>query len=397
MPALWTLLNRYLLPRQGNLLSFALWISVAGVALGIVQLMVVLAVMSGFIELFEKNYTRISGELFVIPRTESKVSENIPASIRGVPGVAAVTPAAFAQGMILKNGVGGVVIEGIDRETTALVTPWPEILQAAPRVDLESKDPYWIWMGVQLAKKLNVKVGDTVDLMVAEGKSRRVIPFVVSALTKFGIYDHDLRYVRVDINVLNEIFKKYHLEPRYKVKVVAGVSLPATLALLRDALGRRANVKAWWDIHQNVFKAVNHQKQLLFLILQIIVALAAVNVVNLLMMSTHQRKRDIAILRAMGMRFHQVVQFFVLQGAAVGLVGIVIGTALGFAACSVIEQIQPSILSETVYNVTKLPMRVRLSDVGMIAGLGFFLCVLFSVIPAISAASQKPVNSLRYD
>ncbi len=397
MPALWTLLNRYLLPRQGNLLSFALWISVVGVALGIVQLMVVLAVMSGFIELFEKNYTRISGELFVIPRTESKVSENIPASIQSVAGVAAVTPAEFAQGMILKNGVGGVVIEGIERETTALVTPWPEILQAPPRLDLESKDPYWIWMGVQLAKKLNVKVGDTVDLMVAEGQSRRVIPFVVSALTQFGIYDHDLRYVRVDINVLHEIFKKYHLEPRYKVKVAPGTSLPATLELLKEALGKRANVKAWWDIHQNVFKAVNHQKQLLFLILQIIVALAAVNVVNLLMMSTHQRKRDIAILRAMGMRYHQVVQFFVLQGAAVGLVGIGLGTALGLAACSLIEHYQPSLLSETVYNVTRLPMRVRGSDVGLIAALGFFLCVLFSVIPALSAASQKPVNSLRYD
>jgi lipoprotein-releasing system permease protein len=397
MSALYTLLQRYLLPRQGNLLSFALWLSVAGVALGVVQLMVVLAVMSGFIDLFQRNYTRISGEIFVIPRTESMLSENIPASIMAVPGVKAVTSAEFAQGMILKDGVGGVVIEGIDRETTGLVTPWNEILVAPPQAELEAKNPYWIWLGVQLAKKLNVKVGDTVDLMVAEGKSRRIIPFVVTALSKFGIYDHDLRYVRVDINVLHEIFKKYHLEPRYKVKTVPGEGLERVHGELRLQLGRRANVKLWSDIHHNVIQAVNHQKRLLFLILQIIVGLAAVNVVNLLMMSTHQRKRDVAILRAMGMRFHQVVQFFVIQGAVVGMVGIGLGIGLGYVVCGLVEKYQPTLLSESVYNVTRLPMQVRGSDIALIASLGFLLCVVFSLLPALAAARQKPVNSLRYD
>lgn len=398
MSALTTLLRRYLLPRQGNLLSFALWLSVAGVALGVVQLMVVLSVMSGFIDVFERNYIRISSEVVVVPKPQSMVNENIPASLLSVPGVSAITPVELAQGMVLKEGsVGGVVIEGIDRETSSAVTPWNQIWVAPPREDLQASNPYWMWMGTQLAKKLGVKVGDSVDLMVAEGQSRRIIPFVISALVKFGIYDHDLRYVRVDIQVLNEVFRRHHLEPLYKLKLAPGYSADAVVRELRDNLGKRANIKKWSEVHQNVFLAVNHQKRLLFLILQIIVGLAAVNVVNLLMMSTHQRKRDIAILRAMGMRFSQVVQFFVIQGAAVGMVGIAAGVGLGLAACKVIERFQPSFLSEAVYNVNHLPLLTRWSDVGWVALFGFTLCLVFSFIPALGAAMSRPVGALRYD
>lgn len=365
--------------------------------MGVIQLMVVLAVMTGFIEVFERNYTRISSEIIVVPKPESGITENIPASILAVPGVGGLSAAELAQGMLIKNGVGGVVIEGIDRETTQQVTDWNPIWMAPPSRELEAKNPYWIWIGSQLASKLGVKVGDSVDMMIAEGKSRRIVPFTVSAIVKFGIYDHDLRYVRVDINVLNELFKRYHLEPLYKIKVAAGYSIDEVAKSLRTTLGKRVNVKKWSDVHHNVFMAVNHQKRLLFLILQIVVGLAAMNVVNLLMMSTHQRKRDIAILRAMGMRVGQVFQFFVLQGAAVGMVGILAGIALGWAACGVLEAVQPAFLSEAVYNVTRLPLRVRWADVGFIAASGLVLCVVFSILPAFGAAVAKPVGSLRYE
>ncbi|MBY0370689.1 FtsX-like permease family protein, partial [bacterium] len=333
-----------------------------------------------------------------VPRPESLLSENLPASIMKVPGVAGITSAELAQGMVIKEGVGGVVIEGIDRDTTSKVTPWEEIWVAPPREDLEKKNPYWIWLGVQLAQKLGVKEGDTVDLMIAEGESRRVIPFVVTALTKFGIYDHDLRYVRVDLRVLNEIFRRHHLEPLHKLKIDPGYTVDAVAADLKAELGvNRVNVKKWSEVHQNVFLAVNHQKRLLFLILQIVVALAAMNVVNLLMMSTHQRRRDIAILRAMGLRFSQVIQFFVIQGAVVGMVGVLAGIGLGLATVAAISHFQPALLSEAVYHVTRLPMRVRPVDVGLIAASGFGLCVIFSFIPALGAAISRPVGTLRYE
>jgi lipoprotein-releasing system permease protein len=299
--------------------------------------------------------------------------------------------------MILKNGVGGAVLEGIDPESSRRVTDWPSIWVEPPLEDLQKKNSYWIWLGKQLADKLQVKPGDSVDVMVVDGQAKRIVPFVVTAITKFGIYDHDLHYARVDLRALDEIFKRQNLEPFYKCRVQPGANVAEVAARIREQMGKVAIVKQWSDINQNVFLAVRHQKHLLFLILEIVVALAAMNVVNLLMMSSHHRRRDVAIWRAMGMRLRRVVAFFVLQGATVGLVGIGFGIGLGYLACFLIETFQPSLLSEEVYNVTRLPLRVELPDVAAISLAGFLLCVVFSLIPAIGAAVTRPVKALRYE
>jgi len=380
-------------------MGFALWISVAGVALGIVQLVVVLSVMSGFQDVFRRNYTRISSDFIVIPRgvrASPPEGESAREKILGVEGVQAVTPVRIGQGMLVRGAtVAGTVLEGIDPESSRAVTPWDEIL-LAPAVAPPPGAP-WIWLGDQLAKKLKAGVGDTVDLMVPEGDSRRLVPFHVTAIAKFGIYDHDLRYARVGIEDLSKLFHRDLAEPLYKVRVAQGASIEATGERVRAAFAGRATIKLWSDVNHNVFLAVEHQKGMLFLVLEIVVALAAMNVVNLLMMSSHARRRDVAILRAMGMRFSSITAFFVGQGAMVGAVGIVAGIALGYVACAAIERWQPALLAESVYNVTRLPLRTEPADVLLVAVVGFVLCVVFSVIPALGAARGRPVDALRYE
>lgn len=398
MRAMLFLLRRYLWPSEGSLLTFALWVSVVGVALGIVQLMVVLSVMSGFQTLFRENYTRISSDLIVIPRGGRQFEESFRLGITGVRGVEAVTPTAIGQGMVMRgNAVGGVVFEGVEYESSKRVTPWEQIWVEKPLFAEQEKNPYWMWIGKQLADKLQVHAGDTVHVLIAEGEQKRVIPFFVSAVTKFGIYDHDLRHARIDLRVLNEVFRRADQEPMYKVKVGPGFAAEGVADNIREALGKRAVVRLWSDMNQNIFLAVEHQKKMLFLVLEIIVALAAMNVVNLLMMSSHHRRRDVAILRAMGMRFRNVLLFFVAQGAGVGLVGIFLGVGSGYLVCHVIARFQPALLSESIYNVTKLPVRIELADVALVSAAGFVLCVVFSLIPALGAALSRPVNALRYE
>ena len=390
------LLKRYLFPEKGNLLTLALWISMAGVALGIVLLMVVLAVMSGFLGLFQENYTRITSEIVVIPKGQKIPNDELRLKISETDGVAGATPFQLGQGMVLKGGVGGVVLEGIDLETTYAVTPWERVFTEKPLHDKQQSTQYWIWLGKQLADKLSIKSGEVIDVLIAEGDARRVIPFTVTAITKFGIYDHDLHYARIDLRILNELFRR-NQEPMYKVKVGHGYGIDEAAQKLKSHVGNLANVKQWSEINQNVFLAVEHQKRMLFLVLEIVIALAAMNVVNLLMMSTHHRRRDMAILRAMGMKVRGVFLFFLGQGAAVGALGIGSGIVLGYAACWAAERFQPELLSESVYNVTKLPFRIDLVDVLLVSGVAFVLCVLFSALPAWRAAVAKPVQALRYE
>lgn len=396
MKALYFFLRRSLFPSGGGFLSYSLWVSAIGVSLGIILLMVVLAVMTGFQSYLESHYVRITSDLVVIPKSEG-TALRLRNALISTEGIEAVSPLAFGQGMVLKNGVvGGITLEGIDWELMAKVTPLHDVWVEPPRPSIQ-KNPYWIWLGVQLAKKLNVKVGDEVDLLIVEGDRKKIVPFSVSAITKFGIYDHDLRYAKIHIDTLKDIFRSYQLEPLYKCKIKKPFSIQEVSDNLRSVWGKEIEVREWFSLNRNIFKAVHHQKRMLFLILEILVALSAMNVVNLLMMSSHFRRKDMAILRAMGFRFKDVVFYFLSQGGFVSLVGILLGVGGGSFACLLIDRFQPNLLRESIYNSPKLPILIDWSDVGLITGSAFLLCLIFSVLPSLRAATEKPVESLRYE
>lgn len=390
------LLKRYLLPREGNLLSFVLWISVVGVGLGIGVLILVLGVMSGFQSFLEERYTRITSHIIVMPRHSHEKDFDFEGQLQKTEGIKAYSPFLMGQGMLFAQGVGGAVLEGIDPVSLNKLVPLKEIFFDLPDPEVQKNTPHWIWLGKGLAEKLKVKKGEEVNVMVGEGKEG-TIPFTVTGITKFGIYDHDLRYAYVSLPLLRKYFKRENDKPMYKIRLEDGVPLEKVADELKASVGLNASIKRWSDLNQNIFLAVAHQKRMLFVVLEIIVALAGVNVINLLMMSSHYRKRDTAILRAMGMRVKSIVFFFVAQGASVGAVGVILGVGMGLLFCKLVEVFQPEILSESVYNITKLPIKVVPSDLVVICAVAFILCVVFSVVPALKAAKERPVESLRVD
>ena len=222
-----------------------------------------------------------------------------------------------------------------------------------------------------------------------------MFPFMVTAITKFGIYNHDVRYAYVSLPMLKQIYEQEVPRTLYKLALDGKVSLDAQSELIKKALDGECDLRKWSDINQNLFRAVEHQKWMLFAILEIIIGLAGMNVVNLLMVSAHHRRRDIAILRAMGMRFKNVFWFFLAQGTLVGTTGIALGIVFGYGVCRLVERFQPTLLREEVYNVSRLPVVVDWHDVLYISAGAFAVCVVFSVVPAIRAARARPVAALR--
>lgn len=387
------LLKKAIFPKGNSLLSLALWISVSGVALGVAMLILVLSVMSGFLGFLQDHYIQITSPIVVIARTGEIEEKDLVDKITQEPGVQAVSPFLMTQGMVVKNGVGGVTLEGVSLSDTHQVTPWNQIWLEAP--DEANQPSNWIWIGKSLADKLKVKVGDNIDLMM--GRDSNILkPFVVTAITKFGIYEHDLRYAYMDLERMKEIYQPNGPIPFYKVAVNKS-EIEKVAGGLREKFEGQASVKRWSDINQNIFKAVNHQKMMLFWVLDIVIALAGMNVINLLMMNTYQKKRDVAILKAMGMRLRGILLFFVGQGTFVGVVGIAVGVVVGLLLCQGVEAFQPAILSESIYNVTKLPLKVQVKDVFAVSSVAILLCLIFSVIPALKAATAPPVQALRYE
>jgi lipoprotein-releasing system permease protein len=393
------ILRKYWWPERGGLVGFGVWISVVGVALSVALLMVVLAIMSGFTEIFQRNYTRIESDIVVAPYSSAEISGEIASALNAEAAVQAFTPIKLSQGMVLKNGVGGVVLEGVDWKTTGQVTPWNELWVEKPK-DYGKPFPqeaHWIWLGEPLAKKLRVHAGDWVDVLITDGRARRVIPFLVTGISKLGMYDHDMRFARMDLQVLDDLFRKYGLEPRYKVKLKKGADINVVAKRLAGRLKGRATVKKWSELHVTVLQAVEHQKKMLYLILQILVGLAAMNVVSLLLVTAHLRRKELAVMRAMGMRAHQLFELFILQGLGVGVIGVGVGMALGGAVCFLFQNFQPSFLSESVYNVTRLPLDVRPWDLVWISCGGLIISVLFSAIPAWSLIRQQPLEVLKQE
>ncbi|MFM8268831.1 MAG: ABC transporter permease, partial [Pseudomonadota bacterium] len=155
------LMRRSLFPKGGSLLTLALWISVSGVALGVAMLMVVLSVMSGFLDFLQTRYIEITSPIVVIPRGEENNVLNLQQVLEAIPGVKGATPFHLSQSMLIKNGVGGVTLEGISFEDSKRVTPWEKIWVEPPDFNPNIKN--WIWIGKGLADKLKIEKGDSVQ------------------------------------------------------------------------------------------------------------------------------------------------------------------------------------------------------------------------------------------
>ncbi len=391
--------------------SFIAAISMAGIALGVAALIVVLSVMNGFQKEVRDRMLSVLAHVEVF-NPESGVADwrALADAAKRVPEVREAAPYVQGQAMITRDDVvRGVLIRGVQPEDEAKVSDIATEMRAGRLADLVPGG-FGIVLGSELARSFGVRVGDKVNLLAPQGivTPAGVIPriksFTVVGVFESGHYEYDSSLALIDID---DATKLYRLD-RYtgiRLKLADMQAAPEVSQKLVHTLNQDVLVRDWTQQNRSWFSAVQLEKRMMFIILALIIAVAAFNLVSSLVMSVRDKEADIAILRTLGAAPRSVLAIFVVQGALIGLLGCLIGVVLGVVLAlnvghvvSFVEQVfHLQFLPQNIYFVSALPSDLQWSDVVTIGCVSVFLSFVATLYPSWRAARIEPAQALRYE
>lgn len=387
---------RYLFTkRKERFISLISVISVLGIAIGVMALIVVIAVMTGFDkDLRDKivgNYSHLTVSSYSGITNEglqvltNKISEN--------PHVKGVSP--FVQGQVLlKEGERffAVALKGIDPSTTQEVTKLKQYLVAG---DISSLNQNGVIIGKELAFMFGLRLGSEVKVNTPSGKLQN---FKIVGIFTSGMYDYDLNLVFMNMKTAQDILGQGN--------VVSGVSVKLDNLYLADkvrnelstALGFDYSIKTWMEANQNFFAALKLEKLTMFIILTLIILVAAFNIASTLIVMVVEKTKDIGILRAMGMTASGIRKIFTIEGLMIGGLGTLLGAAGGIILCVLLKKYQFIKLPQDIYYIERLPVSLQIwPDITLIILSAFFITLVSTIYPAQKAAKFEPVEALRYE
>ena len=402
-------------PREGGgnqFISFIALISMLGLALGVAALIIVLSVMNGFQqELRERilgvvahiQVSNASGELADWSRVVQNVARH--------PRVKAAAPFVQQQGMLSFDGqVRGVMVRGIVPQAEDTVAQFSQHMSAGKLAQLVPGE-FGMVLGAELASALRVGVGDKITLLAPQGLVTpaailpRVKQFRVVGVFDVGMYEFDSGLALINMTDAQTLYRMDDRVSGVRLKVDDLFAAPQISRELLRYLDVDEGVSDWTRSHANFFRAVEIEKRMMFLILLLIVAVAAFNIVSTLVMAVQDKRADIAILRTLGASPPSIMSIFIVQGTLIGVIGLLAGVFMGVAVSLNIDVVVPFIerlfgmqfLSKEVYYITELPSDMHWSDVATISGVSFVLTLLATLYPSWRASRTQPAEALRYE
>lgn len=397
--------------RRNAFISFISAISIAGIALGVAALIVVLSVMNGFQRDVRDRM------LSVIPHLQIEAAEGALQDWEGLaarasqdPEVVASAPMVQAQGMLVREGeVRGTMISGVDPASETGVSDIARHLTGAPIGALVPGE-FGIVLGRELALALRVDVGDKVTLVAPEGNLTpagmvpRLKQFKVVATFSSGHYEFDSALALVHIADAERLFRLAG-PTAVRLRLRDMQRAPEVARRLARELGPQVLVQDWSSFNKTWFAATQIEKRMMFLILTLIVAVAAFNLVSTLVMTVTEKQSDIAILRTLGASPGSIMGIFMVQGAVTGLVGTGLGVGGGLLLANHLEAIVPAIerlfgvrfLDPSIYFISELPSDPRAADIVPIALISLALAFVATLYPSWRASRVRPAEALRYD
>ena len=404
--------------RKQTFISVITFISILGITVGVTALIIVLSVMTGFEENLREKILGINANVVV---TElggpMRGYKEVSAKALGVPGVVGATPFTYNQAMIsAEGGVIGAVIRGLDMETTGSVTVLPEKIKEgsieglSPRLG-EGQSQAGIIIGRELARNIGVSLGDTVNVispmgtMTPAGPVPRMAAFKVAGIFELGMYEYDSSMAFISIENAQAFFRMGDAVTGVEVKITDIYDAE------RVADGIMAEIKGpywtrtWMDMNRNLFSALKLEKVAMFIILALIIMVAALNIISTLIMVVMEKGKDIAILKSLGATSGGIMRIFMIEGIIIGVTGTLLGTALGLLAALNLETIvqfietvfQFKVLPPSIYYIDKFPSKVEPFFVVVIALISIGISFLATLYPSWQASRFDPVEGLRYE
>ncbi|MCA3218893.1 MAG: lipoprotein-releasing ABC transporter permease subunit [Burkholderiales bacterium] len=397
--------------RRNGFISFISAISMTGIALGVAALIIVLSVMNGFQKEVRDKMLSVLSHIEVASMNGALTDwRQVAEMARANPEVLAAAPFVNAQAMFAReNMVRGALVRGIEPEFEPAVSDIAKRLPAGKLTDLVDGG-FGVVLGYELARSLGVMVGEKVTLIAPQGNvtPAGVVPrlrqFTVVGLFESGHFEYDSSLALIHVGDAQRLFR-VEGPTGVRLKVRDMQRAPQVAADLAAVLPQGLLVRDWSRENRTWFAAVQTEKRMMFIILTLIVAVAAFNLVSTLVMTVTEKQSDIAILRTLGASPVSVMFVFIVQGALIGVIGTLAGVGLGLLVANNLDIIVPAIeavvgvqfLPKDIYFISSLPSDPRASDIVPITIISLVLALVATLYPSWRASRTRPAEALRYD
>lgn len=411
-PFEWMMAARYLRARrQEGFISVIAGFSLLGIGLGVATLIIVMSVMNGFRAELLGRILGLNGHLMV-QSLEGPLAgyDKVADIVRSVPDIKRVAPLVEGQVMATANNVAaGAMVRGLRADDLAADSVVGRSVVAGSLIGFKGDDA--VVIGHRLASRLGLGVGDSITLISPQitatpfGSVPRGRAYKVVALFDVGMFEYDSGFVFMPLDAAQVFFRLPGAVSGLEVRLSEGDRAPAMRQVIAASIGPGFRIYDWQQANAHYFNALQVERNVMFLILTLIILVAAFNIVSSLIMLVKDKGRDIAILRTMGATQGAVMRIFFIAGASVGVIGTILGIALGLGFAANIETIRQwlegltgtRLFAAEIYFLSKLPAKVDFSEVVAVSLMALGLSFLATVYPSWRAARLDPVEALRYE